>query len=117
MVFWQMSHFFAIAIYRLNDYVAAGIPVLPVNDGLRITKISMIFYIIAFMAAVSMLTLLGYAGDAYLGVSSLLGFGWLVLCMKGFGARDDKAWARKMFLFSLAVLMGTFIMMSVDVVR
>ena len=76
---WQMPHFFAIAMYRLDDYVAASIPVLPVKRGVYITKIHMLLYIIAFLIPVCMLTILGYTGYAYLIVVGLLGVSWLLL--------------------------------------
>jgi len=64
---WQMPHSYAIAIFRLRDYQAAGIPVLPVLRGIRVTKDHMLGYIIAFALAALMLTGTGYAGYGYLG--------------------------------------------------
>ena len=107
---WQMPHFFAIALYRLDDYRAAGIPVLPIEQGARATKIQMLLYIIAFLIALSMLT--PYAGVLYLTVVLLLGLGWLWLCIQGFWAKNDKVWGRNMFFASLVMIMGFSLMIS-----
>lgn len=115
VAFWQMPHFYAIAIYRLDDYRAASIPVLPVVKGLYNTKIQMLLYIIAFVIAACMLTLFGYTGYAYLTVTGLFGMIWLWLCIKGFTSGDNTLWARKMFLFSLVIVMGLCIMIPLDV--
>jgi protoheme IX farnesyltransferase len=114
---WQMPHFFAIAMYRFNDYKAALIPVLPVKKGMYITKIHMLLYIIAFIIATLLLTLCGYTGYVYFTVVALLGFTWLGLCIKGFTSNNDTLWARKMFLFSLVVIMVLCAMISVDVIQ
>ncbi len=105
IVCWQMPHFFAIAIYRLKDYEKGGIPTLPLTKGMRVTKIQMTLYTIAFVVASSMLTLCGYTGALYLSLVLLLGGGWLFLALKGFKCSSDQRWARKMFIFSLVVVM------------
>jgi protoheme IX farnesyltransferase len=104
VVLWQMPHFFAIALYRFDDYVAAAIPVLPVKKGAYVTKLHMLFYIIAFIVMALMLTFFGYAGYTYLVVTTLIGATWLMLCIKGFSSDNDLLWARKMFLFSLVTI-------------
>ncbi len=106
LVLWQMPHFYSIALYRYDDYVAASIPVLPITKGAHATKVQMVAYIVAFMGAVGMLTVLGYTGYAYLVVATLLGGSWLALSFKGFKAKDDKKWARKMFALSLFAIVG-----------
>lgn len=116
VVLWQMPHFYAIAIYRLDDYVAASIPVLPIEKGMYVTKIHMMLYIIAFMITALMLTVTGYLGSLYGLVAALLGFSWLGLCLNGFSIDNDKLWARKMFIYSLMVIMGLFIAIPFDVV-
>lgn len=114
---WQMPHFYAIAMYRYDDYNAASIPVLPVAKGMISTKIQSFFYIIAFLAAAISLALYGYTGYAYLAVMSVLGASWLYLALDGFITENDTSWARKMFVFSLVVIMGFSVMTIVDAVN
>ncbi len=116
LVLWQMPHFFAIAIYRFDDYQAASIPVLPVKKGMYITKIHMFFYIIAFTLTALLLTITGYTGKIYFIVALLLGIAWLGLCIKGFAVENNGRWARKMFGLSLVVIMLLCAGISFDVV-
>jgi protoheme IX farnesyltransferase len=104
LALWQMPHFYAIAIRRLDDYRAAKIPVLPVVRGVRLTKVAILFYIIAFIIAAAMLAVLGYAGKMYLAVVLTIGVIWLALAIRGFWIADDQRWARGIFLTSLIVL-------------
>ena len=112
LVLWQMPHFYSIALYRQDEYAAASIPVLPITKGVYVTKVQMVAYIIAFMAATAMLTVLGYTGYAYLVIATLLGSTWLALSFKGFKAKDDKRWARKMFAVSLITIVGFSILLA-----
>lgn len=104
LTFWQMPHFYAIAMYRLKDYTAAGIPVLPAVKGMRTTKIYILLYVVAFTLAAAALTVFGYTGYAYLGVMVLLGVLWFAKGLQGFKAEDDVKWARMMFGYSLLVI-------------
>lgn len=106
VVLWQMPHFFAIAIYRLEDYREGKIPVLPVKRGVAYTKVQILFYMIAFTGAIVSPFVCGYLGYIYLLVSSILGGIWFWICMKGFTCDNDRRWARQFFLFSLVVIMG-----------
>lgn len=110
---WQMPHFYAIAIYRMEDYKSAGIPVLPIKKGNGVTKIYTLCYIVAFLIAASLLTFLGYAGYTYLAIELVLGFAWLWLAIEGLWTKDDVAWARKIFFFSLIVIIGYSIALSI----
>jgi protoheme IX farnesyltransferase len=115
LVFWQMPHFYAIAIFRLKDYAEAAIPVLPVKKGIFITKIHMLLYIIAFVLTTLLLTVFGYTGYIYFAIAAVLGFGWVLLSILGFKTANTKLWARRMFLFSLMILIVLCIMLSLDV--
>lgn len=114
LVLWQMPHFFSIAMFRLDDYSAAEIPVLPVEKGSRVTKVHMVLYIVAFTIAAGLMTAFGYTGMAYLLVAAPLGLAWLWLSVKGFKAKSDPVWARQMFRLSLIVVTALSIMISID---
>ncbi len=102
---WQMPHFYAIAMFRYQDYQAAGLPVLPVSRGKRETKVQMLAYIVAFIPMTLLLAYIGSAGVVYAAVMLLLGAWWVRLAVAGFSAADDTAWARRVFKFSLLILL------------
>lgn len=114
LVFWQMPHFYAIAMYRLDDYAAAKIPVLPIKKGMHAAKLQILLYIIAFTIAAAALSLFGHAGYTYLIVAVFLGLTWLGFGLKDFSNDSDKFWGRKMFFVSLAVITALSIMISIN---
>ncbi len=115
LVLWQMPHFFAIALYRFDDYAKAAIPVLPVQKGNHKTKQHMVRYVIAFIVATTLLTLFHYTGYYYLIAAILFGGGWLLLCLKGFKSQNDQLWAKQMFRLSLVVITALSIAIPLDV--
>ncbi len=117
LILWQMPHFYAIAIFRKEEYAMAGIPILPIQRGIRSTKILIVLYIIAFAIVSLSLTLLGSSGRIYFSVVLALNIAWLSLSLWGFRAADEKLWARKMFFFSLFTLLITFIALALDVTQ
>lgn len=106
MTFWQMAHFYSIAMYRFKDYQAAGLPVWPVIRGMPSTKIQILLYICAFTLASLLLTTHGYTGYVYLVFMSGLGLYWLYKALKGLQAMNDNKWARQMFGLSLVVMLA-----------
>jgi len=116
MILWQMPHFYAIAIYRLDDYAQASIPVLPIKKGMFATKVQMLLYAFAFLVSSLMLTVFHYTGFAYLIVATLLGLYWLWLCITGFKCANDQLWARKVFIFSLVVVTGICLVIPFSIV-
>lgn len=115
MVAWQMPHFFAIAIFRRDDYAAAGIPVLSVVRGIRATKIQMVAYMVLFIISIVLLYAFGSAGLTYLIVMGLLASRWLAMGLSGFRADTDNiAWSRQVFKFSLFIILGLSITLALD---
>lgn len=104
MVLWQMPHFFAIALYHLEDYAKAGIPVLPVSKGIFRTKIHMLLYVLAFIPVTMMLSWLDYTGYLFLTIIPSIGLAWLALSLKGFTCSNNTQWGRQMFKLSLVVI-------------
>ena len=113
LVLWQMPHFYAIAINRLADYTAAGLPVLPVVRGVRAAQRQALIYIAAFIVASSLLSIFGYTGWWYLVASVGVGIAWLVLGLRLLPGAPQ-VWARQMFRFSLLVILILSVTMSVD---
>lgn len=106
VVLWQMPHFFAIALYRLADYQAAAIPVLPLKRGIWRTKSQMLAYVAAFSLATFALYAFGHQSITYLAITTSLSLLWLALTLSGLKTSDDKRWARHMFFFSLIAISG-----------
>jgi len=99
LVFWQMPHFYSIAIYRSKDYAAAKIPVLPLVKGVATTKKIILIYIAAFIVMAWTL------GVPFFILMLLAGGYWLRAGYRGLSAADSNKWARKMFGLSLVVLL------------
>lgn len=105
MLAWQMVHFYSIAIYRMKDYVVAGIPVWPAKYGVSATRRQIILFMVLFIAVSPLLTIFGYIG-LFCGIGLLmLGLRWLWLGMAGRYAADEATWARQIFKFSLVALL------------
>ncbi|MAX32685.1 MAG: protoheme IX farnesyltransferase [Halomonadaceae bacterium] len=111
---WQMPHSYAIAIFRLEDYRAASIPVLPVVRGIHRAKHHILGYILAFIPATLALSIAGYAGPGYFIVALGMGVYWLYLAFKGYGAKDEERWAKSVFGFSILTITALSLMMSLD---
>ncbi len=105
LAFWQMPHFYAIALYRMEDYRAAGIPVLPIVRGVARTKRSIVGYIFGFALATGTLTFFDFAGYAYLCVMLAVSLLWLQSALKGYATGDSVLWGKKVFFHSLIALL------------
>jgi protoheme IX farnesyltransferase len=111
---WQIPHSYAIAVFRFKDYRAAAIPVLPVKQGVRTARRHIIGFILAFLAAAPLLTFGGYTGNSYLAAAVAVGLSWLYMAWAGFRTSDDRAWGKRLFVFSILSIIVLSVMMSVD---
>lgn len=114
LIFWQMPHFHAIALYRLKDYRRAEIPVLPVVKGIERTKLHMLLFILLFIPAALALTFFGYTGWLFFGVTLMMGIAWLALCLSGFFDTREALFGKRMFIVSLVVINAVCLMIPID---
>lgn len=111
---WQMPEFYSIAIYRRKEYAAAGIPVMTVVKGVKNTVVQIFVYTFLFVVSLALLTVFGPTSISYFIVMMALGLYWLWLAIVGLTAEDKEAWSRKMFKFSLIILLAFCAMISID---
>ncbi|MGD7043553.1 heme o synthase [Jeotgalibacillus proteolyticus] len=107
---WQMPHFYAIAMRRVEEYRAADIPMLPVIKGFAATKNHMLVWIIALFPLPFLMTSLG---PVFLTLATLLNAGWLALSISGYRMKKDHKWATLMFVYSLNYLTILFVGMVI----
>lgn len=113
---WQPAHFWSLAIRRVEEYRAAGFPLLPVVKGITRTKKQMIPYIVLLFPASILMYTYGYVGIYFLVISLVLALVWLVHTLSGFGAKEEEKWAKTNFFISINYLMIVFVTMMIDTV-
>jgi protoheme IX farnesyltransferase len=114
---WQPAHFWSLAIRRVEEYRAAGFPLLPVVKGIARTKWQMLPYIVLLVPASVLLYTYGYVGIYFLVLSVVLAVVWLVHTVAGLRAKNDEKWAKTNFIISINYLMIMFLTMILDTNR
>lgn len=113
LFFWQLPHFYAIAMFRRDDYANAKLPVWSVRFGMQNTKVQIFVSVLFYAFAASLLSFFGYTGIIYLVLSSALSVYWIYTGIRLYGKVDDVKWARSMFGVSLAVLLAMCVLISI----
>lgn len=110
---WTPPHFWALALYRVEDYRKAGLPMLPVTHGNEFTRLQIFLYTLVLFAACMMPFIFKMSGWLYLGVAVALsvGFSGYAWCL--WRSYSD-ALARKTFRFSLIHLSALFAALLLD---
>lgn len=111
---WQIPHSYAIAIFRIDDYRAAEIPILPIVRGISTTKNRIILYILCFSCVTLILPLSGITGYKYSTISLIVNIYWFFTALFGYKKKQEKVWARKVFLCSIISIVTISIAMSFD---
>ncbi|WP_050872466.1 MULTISPECIES: heme o synthase [Comamonas] len=110
---WTPPHFWALALYRVEDYRRAGLPMLPVTHGNAFTRLQVFLYTLVLFAGCLLPFVVGMSGYLYLFAAVILGlgfcgYGWALL------RNYSDALARKTFRFSLIHLSLLFAALLVD---
>ncbi|MEC0127470.1 heme o synthase [Paenibacillus pabuli] len=108
---WQPPHFWSLGIRKVEEYRAAGFPLLPVVKGVKRTKFQMIPYVFLLLPSVFLLYYYNYVGLVFLLVSGIGSLIWFVHTLSGLKTQDDEKWAKVNFLISVNYLMVVFIVM------
>lgn len=113
--FWTPPHFWALSLYRSDDYAAAGVPMLPVVAGKAKTRAQIVIYSVLLVPLTLLPTALGYAGLIYGMGAAVLGALFLVLAWAVFRSNDpNETAARRLFGFSILYLFALFALLLID---
>ncbi|MBT8544854.1 protoheme IX farnesyltransferase [Polynucleobacter paneuropaeus] len=110
---WTPPHFWALALYRRDDYVQSGLPMLPVTHGERFTLLNILLYTLILIAATLLPYIYGMSGLVYLISALVLGFIFLAYVVALFISYSD-ALAKKTFRFSITYLSLLFAALLID---
>lgn len=117
--FWTPPHFWALALFRCDDYARAGVPMLPVVAGPDATRLQILLYTIVLVAVAVAPWPLGYFSAVYGVVSLALGAGMLWLAVEVYRRRERLASLRanrKLFGFSILYLFALFAILGIEAI-
>lgn len=110
---WTPPHFWALALYRVEDYRKSGLPMLPVTHGSDFTRLNVLLYTFVLLAATLLPFITGMSGWIYLVAALVLGFMFIAYAFKLWREYSD-ALARRTFRFSILHLSLLFAALLID---
>ncbi len=110
---WTPPHFWALALYRREDYVQAGLPMLPVTHGERFTLLNILLYTLILLAASILPYLYGMSGPFYLVCAIILSGIFVYYAIRLYQNYSDQL-ARKTFKYSISYLALLFAAILID---
>ena len=115
--FWTPSHFWALSLYKSDDYKKANIPMLPVTNGVESTKLNIFLYSLTMLPAVILPYAIGFVGLAFLIPSLILTIYYNYLCFELYNFKKNKFDAKKaktIFGYSILYLFLIFVLFLTD---
>ena len=110
---WTPPHFWALAIFRRDDYARAQVPMLPVTHGVTYTRWHVLFYTVLLVVITVLPYLTGMSGLFYLGGALVLGAAFLWYAIRLMNPPDD-FFPMRVFNYSIVYLMALFAFLLVD---
>jgi len=110
---WTPPHFWALAIYRREEYASVDIPMLPVTHGAEFTRLQILLYTILLVIVTTLPYLTGMSGLVYLSGVTVLNLGFLWYALRLMRSKDVLL-PMHTFAFSITYLMVLFIFLLVD---
>ena len=117
---WTPSHFWALSLYKSNDYKKAKIPMLPVIAGTKTTKVNILVYSFLMLPVVIAPYAFNFAGLFYLSTTMATTIYYNYLCLELFKAKITKTSnkiARKVFIYSIFYLFFIYLILLIDNTR
>lgn len=115
--FWTPPHFWPLAIVRNDEYVRAGVPMMPAVRGFRSTKKQSFIYTLFLLPTSLGLCLTGAVGGFYLTIAILAGLFFLYYQLRMWYESDNRTeWARRNFYASITYLAVLFTAMAIDAI-
>ena len=115
--FWTPSHFWALSLYKSDDYKKAKVPMLPLTNGIESTKLNILIYSLLMLPVVVLPYALGFVGLAFLIPSLILTIYYNILCFKLYNFKKNKfdaKIARSIFGYSILYLFLVFVLFLID---
>ncbi|MEE9451734.1 MAG: heme o synthase, partial [Gammaproteobacteria bacterium] len=110
---WTPPHFWALAIYRCDDYRKANIPMLPVTHGIQYTKLHILLYTILLTVVTTLPYVISMSGWLYLLGASALNARFLYWAIKLLKSKQAQ-FAMQAFRYSITYLMLLFLLLLLD---
>jgi protoheme IX farnesyltransferase len=110
---WTPPHFWALALYRTEDFARAGLPMLPVTHGQRFTRLYVLLYTLVLFASALLPFAYGMSGWIYLAAALVLSGIFVAYAVRLYVGYSD-ALARRTFRYSIAYLALLFAALLVD---
>ena len=110
---WTPPHFWALAIFRREDYARAMLPMMPVSHGVEYTRWQILFYTVLLVLATMLPFITGMSGVFYLGGAAVLGavfLGYAIRLMRP----PSELFAMQVFGYSIWYLMALFAFLLID---
>jgi len=114
---WTPSHFWALSLYKSEDYRKAKIPMLPITSGVKTTKFNILIYAIILFPVAMSPYFFNYSGFIYFILSTALSAYYLFISYKLFKEKNsvlEKKLASKLFGYSILYLFMIFISILID---
>ena len=110
---WTPPHFWALALYRTEDFTRAGLPMLPVTHGQKFTRLHVLLYTLILIASTLLPFVYGMSGWIYLAAALVLDGMFLYYAVRIYIAYSDRL-AQQTFRYSVVYLAGLFTALLLD---
>ena len=114
---WTPSHFWALSLYKVQDYKKANIPMMPIANGIESTKKNIFIYSLLMLPAVSLPYFVGFVGEVFLLATVILTFYYNYLCYQLYSFKRNKfeiKKAQQIFGYSILYLFLIFVLFLID---